>query len=241
MFLIRFQKTKEYILFCGKKEEVVLYWSTSMAKRRVQEYVKYTTEELDTYVKTAGSCVHRINTEMHLSMGPFVLGDFKRSLVSQISREHVGFYDSRLEGMILDVKRIKVLGREATQRADEPRIHVRIKADVYLFKPEKGAFMSGLVKHIGAHQIGVILYRVFSANLKLSFSGNYDDISLNDTVKFRITNYNLQSYFPSLEGELINLEHDTTSTTVARTLVSGNSVFFSSNWIFYEKKDFLLL
>lgn len=180
-----------------------------MAKR-LQEYVRYTTEELDTYVKTAGSCVHRVNTEMHLSMGPHVLGDFKNSLLSQITKERVGFYDSHLDGMILDVKRIKVLGRQGTQRADEPRIHVRIKADVYIFKPEKAAILEGLVKHIGAQQIGVTFYRIFNANLKLSHREVCGDINLNDTVKFSITNYNFRSNFPSLDGELLNLVQDPT-------------------------------
>lgn len=173
-----------------------------MAKR-LQEYVKYTTKELDQYTQTEGSCVRKINTDLHFSLGPFCLDDFKHVLMAHIVRSKVGFYDIHLDGIVLDVKNIKVLGNTGAMRADDARIHVNINADVYVFKPEEGAELTGVVKHIGPHQVGVILYRVFNANLRVTQKVDKDEVQMDQEVKFRIRKYNLQNVFPYIDGELL--------------------------------------
>ncbi|XP_023299392.2 DNA-directed RNA polymerase I subunit RPA43 [Lucilia cuprina] len=173
-----------------------------MAKR-LQEYVKYTTKELDQYTETEGSCVRKINTNLHLSMGPFCLADFKHVLMAHLVRSKVGFYDIHLDGIVLDVKNIKVLGTTGAMRADDARIHVNINADVYVFKPEEGAELTGVVKHIGPHQVGVILYRVFNANLRVAHKVDKEEVQMDQEVKFRIRKYNLQNVFPYIDGELL--------------------------------------
>ncbi|XP_061396325.1 DNA-directed RNA polymerase I subunit RPA43 [Musca vetustissima] len=173
-----------------------------MAKR-LQEYVKYTIKELDEYVQTEGSCVHKINTNLHLSMGPFCLADFKHVLMAHIVRNKVGSYDVQLDGIVLDVKKVKVLGNTGALRADDPRIHVNINADVYVFKPTEGAVLTGVVKHIAAQHVGVVLYRVFNANLRVGHKVNKEEIQMDQEVKFRINKYNLQNVFPYIDGELL--------------------------------------
>lgn len=173
-----------------------------MAKR-LQEYVKYTTKELDLYTQAEGSCVNKINTNLHVSMGPFCLADFKHVLMAHLVRSKVGFYDVHLEGIVLDIKKIKVLGTTGAMRADDARIHVNINADVYVFKPVEGAELTGVVKHIGPHQVGVILYRVFNANLRVTQKVDKDEVQMDQEVKFRIRKYNLQNVFPYIDGELL--------------------------------------
>ncbi|XP_013102067.2 DNA-directed RNA polymerase I subunit RPA43 [Stomoxys calcitrans] len=179
-----------------------------MAKR-LQEYVKYTIKELNEYAQTEGSCVRKVNTNFHLSMGPFSLADFKHVLMAHIVRSKVGSYDVQLDGIVLDVKKVKVLGELGAMRADDPRIHVNINADAYVFKPEEGAVLTGVVKHIGAHHVGVVLYRVFNANLRVGHKVDKDEIQIEQEVKFRINNYNLQNVFPYIDGELLTAQGET--------------------------------
>ncbi|XP_073823144.1 RNA polymerase I subunit F [Musca autumnalis] len=195
-----------------------------MAKR-LQEYVKYTVKELDEYVQTEGSCVHKINTNLHLSMGPFCLADFKHVLMAHIVRNKVGSYDVQLDGIVLDVKKVKVLGHTGALRADDPRIHVNINADVYVFKPTEGAVLTGVVKHIAAQHVGVVLYRVFNANLRVSHKVNKDEIQMEQEVKFRINKYNLQNVFPYIDGELLTAEGE---------VMKGRKINFKDD---YENTD----
>uniref|UniRef100_A0A1A9WXD5 RPA43 OB domain-containing protein n=1 Tax=Glossina brevipalpis TaxID=37001 RepID=A0A1A9WXD5_9MUSC len=176
-----------------------------MAKR-VREYVKYSTKELDLYAKREGSCVHKINTNMHMSIGPYCLADFKNILKAHILRTKIGYYDAHLDGIILDIKNVKIFGSLADMRADDYHLHFNYNADVYIFKPEIGAVLTGVVKHIGVKHLGVILYRVFNANLKFPYKLAKDDIQMKQEVKFRVINYKLHRACPYIEGELLTAD-----------------------------------
>ncbi|XP_069963174.1 DNA-directed RNA polymerase I subunit RPA43 [Bactrocera oleae] len=178
-----------------------------MAKR-LQEYVKYSIKELESYTKQGGSCVRKINSNLHISLGPYCLADFKHALSAHIMRRKVGYYDASLEGIVLDIKNIKVLSKSAALRADDPRIHVDVKADCYVFCPTAGAILSGVVKHIGNHHIGVIIYRVFNVSIRFAAKLNKEQFKMDDTVQFRIKNFNLQNVFPYIEGDLVTASGD---------------------------------
>ncbi|CAD6997877.1 probable DNA-directed RNA polymerase I subunit RPA43 [Ceratitis capitata] len=178
-----------------------------MAKR-LQEYVKYTKKELESYTKQEGSCVRKINSNLHLSLGPYCLADFKHALSAHIMRRKVGYYDASLEGIVLDIKNIKVLGTAAALRSDDPRIHVDVNADCYVFRPIAGAILSGVVKHVGNHHIGVIIYRVFNVSIRFAAKINKEEFKMDDSVRFRIKNFNLQNVFPYIEGDLVTANGD---------------------------------
>ncbi|KAL9928312.1 RNA polymerase I subunit F isoform 1-T3 [Glossina fuscipes fuscipes] len=173
-----------------------------MAKR-LREYVKYSTKELDLHTKREGACVHKVNTNMHLSIGPYCLADFQTKLKAHIVRTKIGYYDVSLDGIILDIKNIKVLGPLADLRADDYHLHINYNADVYIFKPDIGAVLTGIIKHIGAKHLGVILYRVFNAHLKFPYKVAKEDIQMDQEVKFRVVNHNLLHTYPYIEGELL--------------------------------------
>uniref|UniRef100_A0A0A1WUY9 DNA-directed RNA polymerase I subunit RPA43 n=1 Tax=Zeugodacus cucurbitae TaxID=28588 RepID=A0A0A1WUY9_ZEUCU len=173
-----------------------------MAKR-LQEYVKYTIKELESYTKQEGSCVRKINSNLHISLGPYCLADFQHALSAHIMRRKVGYYDASLEGIVLDIKCIKLLSTAAALRADDPRIHVDVNADCFVFCPVAGAVLSGVVKHIGNHHIGVIIYRVFNVSIRFAAKINKEEFKMDDTVQFRIKNFNLQNVFPYIEGDLV--------------------------------------
>ncbi|XP_053957999.1 DNA-directed RNA polymerase I subunit RPA43 [Anastrepha ludens] len=173
-----------------------------MAKR-LQEYVKYTIKELESYTKQEGSCVRKINSGLHISLGPYCLADFKHALSAHIMRRKVGYFDARLEGIVLDIKNIKVLGMAAALRSDDPSMHVDVNADCYVFRPVAGAILSGVVKHVGNHHIGVIIYRVFNVSIRFAAKINKDEFKMDDTLRFRIKNFNLQHVFPYIEGDLV--------------------------------------
>ncbi|XP_067620841.1 DNA-directed RNA polymerase I subunit RPA43-like [Eurosta solidaginis] len=179
-----------------------------MAKR-LQEYMKYTLKELESYTKQEGSCVRKVNSNLHLSLRPYCVADFKHALHSDIMRRKVGYYDVNLHGIVLDIKNIKVLGTAAVMRADDPRLHLDVNADCYVFQPVARAILSGVVKHVGNHHIGVIIYRVFNVSIRLAGKLNKEQIKMDDTVQFRIKNFNLQNVFPYIEGDLVTENGDT--------------------------------
>ncbi|XP_037710045.1 DNA-directed RNA polymerase I subunit RPA43 [Drosophila subpulchrella] len=167
----------------------------------LQKYVKFSAKELETYASSPGSCVRCITTDMHLAMGPYGMANFKHALHELLIRTRVGFYDANLDGILLGIKNIKVLGHTAGLRADDPIMHLIINADFYVFRPEVGAILSGVVQHISKYQVAAIIYRVFNTAIRFT---NKEDVAMEQEIKFRIKNFDIGNVVPYIEGEILH-------------------------------------
>ncbi|XP_034666022.1 DNA-directed RNA polymerase I subunit RPA43 isoform X1 [Drosophila subobscura] len=172
--------------------------------RILQKYVKFSPQELETYANNPESCVKCINTDMHLSMGPYGMASFKRALHELLIRTKVGIYDANLSAIVLGIKNIKVLGQTAALRADDPTLHLLINADFYVFQPMEGAVLHGVVRHISKHQVSALIYRVFNATIRFTNNKNTrEGITMDQDISFRIKSFNMANVMPYIEGELL--------------------------------------
>lgn len=197
--------------------------------KRIRDYVKYSLSELECYVKSKTSCVQKVNTPIHLNFPPYGLSNFKATLQDIIAQRKIGFYDARLKGIILDIRNIKVLGDVAALRFDDPAVHLNLLADCYVFQPQVGAIIKGLVKHISERQIGVIIYRVFSVSIRLK--GRVPrNVQLNSQIEFRIKKFDLENVMPFFEGELVgDLDDEDEDVSNTNSSFSKRAVKFESN------------
>lgn len=170
----------------------------------LQKYIKFSAKELEQYAANPESCVLCVNKDLHLSMGPYGMGNFKSALHELLVRTKVGIYDANLNGIVLGIKKIKVLGQNAALRVDDPTLHLVINADFYVLRPKAGAVLHGVVRHSSKHQISAIIYRVFNTTIRFTNKKqSRDGISMDQEIKFRIKDFNIANVMPYIEGELL--------------------------------------
>ncbi|KAH8238852.1 hypothetical protein KR038_004667 [Drosophila bunnanda] len=170
----------------------------------LQKYIKFSGKELQKYAANPDSCVRCINTEMHLAMGPYGMAKFKHAVHELLIRTKVGIYDSGLDGIVLGIKNIKVLGHTAALRADDPTMHLVINADFYIFRPVTGAILDGVVRHISKHQVSAVIYRVFNTTIRFTNKmHSRESLVMEQEIKFRIKNFDVSNAMPYIEGELL--------------------------------------
>lgn len=169
----------------------------------LQKYDKFSIKELEQFAANPGSCVFFVNTDLHLSMGPYGLRDFKNALHEVAIRTKVGVYNADLNGIMIGIKNIKALGQTAALRADDPALHVNINADCYVFRPRVGAVLRGVVGYISKHQISAIIYRVFNATIRLTSEKRVRGIAMKQEITFRIKEFNISNGLPYIEGEIL--------------------------------------
>lgn len=175
--------------------------------RRIRDYIKYTPGELIKYTETSGSCMKKINTDLHLNLPPSGMSNLKKSIIDLIADKKIGLYDQKLKGIILDVRNIKLIGNAGAMRFDDPMIHLNLKADCYYFHPTVGSVVKGVVRHISSRQIGVIIFRVFSVTIRLNENQKqWYGVEMNSEIEFRIKNFDLENMLPYIEGELVARE-----------------------------------
>ncbi|ALC38649.1 CG13773 [Drosophila busckii] len=181
----------------------------------LQKYIKFSTKELEQYAANPESCVRCVKTDLHLSMGPYGMTSFKHALHELLIRTKVGIYDANLNGIVLGIKNIKVLGQTAALRADDPTLHLLINADFYVFRPVPGAVLYGVVRHISKHQISVIIYRVFNTTIRFTNKKqSRDGILMEQEIKFRIKDFDISNVMPYIEGELLLDESQAQNKTI---------------------------
>ncbi|KAL7742046.1 hypothetical protein ACLKA6_018294 [Drosophila palustris] len=170
----------------------------------LQKYTKFSSKELEQYAANPESCVICVKTDLHLSMGPYGMANFKHALHELLIRTKVGIYDANLNGIVLGIKNIKVLGQTAGMRADDPTLHLLINAEFYVLRPAAGAVLHGVVQHVSRHQISAIIYRVFNTIIRFTNKKqSRDGILMDQEIRFRITDFNISTVMPYIEGELL--------------------------------------
>lgn len=170
------------------------------------KYVKYTKFELDRYVCDEKSCIKRKNSEIHVGFPPWGFANFEETLTNIISRDKIGKYDANLDGIILEVRNIKVLGTVYPVHDDDPYNHINIRANFYVFQPQIGSIITGVVKHISHGHVAVIIYRVFNVSIRFDRSVMQDLLHINQKISFRIKKFELQGAMPYIEGELTDTD-----------------------------------
>lgn len=172
------------------------------------KFVKFTKPELDRYVRDKNSCISLVNSEMHVGFPPWGFATFQETLTSIIGRDKIGKFDTKLDGIVLDVRNIKVFGTSYAVHDDDPYNHINIKANCYVFKPRVGVVVKGIVKHISHGHVAVIIYRVFNVSIRFTSDQVRDRLQINQQITFRIKRFDLHGAMPYIEGELLNIRVD---------------------------------
>ncbi|XP_055297668.1 DNA-directed RNA polymerase I subunit RPA43 [Sitodiplosis mosellana] len=182
------------------------------------KYVKYTKQELDRYVRDKNSCITLTNSDMHVGFPPWGFANFQETLTNIISRDKIGKYDSKLDGIVLEVRNIKVFGSVYPVHDDDPINHINIKANFYVFQPRIGAIIKGVVKHISHGHVAVIIYRVFNVSIRFNRAAVRYSLKINQPISFRIKKFDLHGAMPYIEGELMETNNAIKSETVKKHL-----------------------
>lgn len=165
--------------------------------------LKYTSRQLLGYVNDPNSCVRRITDRLHIGLPPAGLNNFKEAVVDSVNSEKIGRFDAKLDGIVLDVRNIKVLGNAFAIHTDHPELHVDLLADLHVFRPTVGASIRGIIKHIAKSHISVTIHRVFNVAIRLAAgSAAHSTLAVNAEIAIRVTDYDLKDTIPYIAGVL---------------------------------------
>lgn len=198
-----------------------------MSKHR-NNYIKYKRAELEEYIRHPESCVKKIRTVESLRFAPNVIGTFSDSIMRILSKK-IGKFDVKLDGVVLDFRKTKVLNTRSLVRADSTAMLIDVETDFYVFSPRKDVIVNGIVKHINRQSMetifSVVIYRVF--NVKVVFKGNVkqQDIVHDQEIQIRIKDFHFDNVIPFIEGEMVAaLPRRITFDDVADSGISESSV-----------------
>lgn len=165
-----------------------------------KKYCKYTKEELQEYCNDESYCVKCVDGTMHIALPPWGLKKFDETVRSIVSAEKLNRFDAKLNGIVLDIQSIKVIGEQYAVRNDSSSLHVSLKVKFYVFQPRIGAVLLGIVKHVALHHISVTVHRFFNVMIPIEMKNSA--LKTNMTVMVKLTKFDLDDSIPYFEGKL---------------------------------------
>ncbi|KAF5286109.1 hypothetical protein FQA39_LY16392 [Lamprigera yunnana] len=158
-------------------------------------------------VNDESSCVVVQEENYHLALHPFHLTNITSS-IRDILGEGVAKYNKKLSGILLGYENIKLLS-QGTIVDDSFFVHLDISANFYLFKPEVGKVLTGVVSKKSVDHVGCLLYTIFNVAIpKPPETDNHewigDTVDIGDEVPFRITFLRIDTRLPYIRGEFVS-------------------------------------
>nr|XP_034176583.1 DNA-directed RNA polymerase I subunit RPA43 [Osmia lignaria] len=160
--------------------------------------------ELTALLEDEDSHVSFEKFKKHLGLHPFHLTNLTAAL-NEILSSNLNFYDTELKGFVLAYKNPKLLTPLGDIFYDTCFIHIDIEADFYIFKPEVGSSLKGIVSKKGLDHIGVLVHKAFNVSIpKLDDEEDWvgDNLEIGQEVRFAITHLDFTSKLPYIRGVL---------------------------------------
>ncbi|XP_076170031.1 RNA polymerase I subunit F [Ptiloglossa arizonensis] len=140
----------------------------------------------------------------HYGLHPFHLTDLNAAL-NEILSSNLNFYDAELKGFLLAYKNPKLLSPLGEIIYDTCFIHIDIEADFYIFRPEVGCSLKGIINKKGLDHIGVLVHKAFNVSIpKQDDEENWlgNNLEIGEEVRFKVTHFDCSSKLPFIRGIL---------------------------------------
>nr|CAD7427398.1 unnamed protein product [Timema monikensis] len=112
-------------------------------------------------------------------------------------------YDNPLKGILLGYENVKTQTSSGLILYDDSLIHIDIIADFYVFTPEVGCHLNGIVNKKSSTHIGCLVYKVFNVSIP-----NEDwvgqTVEIGQQVTFQVTVLDMTGRLPYIRGKLIS-------------------------------------
>lgn len=158
--------------------------------------------ELEGLLEDENSQVHYERLNKHLGLHPFHLNDLSTAL-DEILSSGLNTYDTELQGFLLAYKNPKLLTTYGDIFYDSYYIHINIEADFYVFRPQIGNLLKGVVHKKGVNYIGVLMHKTFNVSILRPENAEKwpgDMVNIGQEVRFAVTHLDYNSRLPFIRG-----------------------------------------
>ncbi|XP_012267256.2 DNA-directed RNA polymerase I subunit RPA43 [Athalia rosae] len=166
--------------------------------------ITWTQLELKELLEDEESHVHYERSRRHLGLHPFHLTDLNSAL-REILSATINSYDAKLNGIIIAYKNPKLLSRMGSILHDTCYIHIDVEVDFYVFRPNVGDSLKGIVNKKSQDHIGILVHKAFNVSiLRPDGDENWlgNSIQIGQEIRFTITYLDIKDKLPYIRGSL---------------------------------------
>ncbi|XP_069697755.1 uncharacterized protein Polr1F [Periplaneta americana] len=169
----------------------------------------FSAKELRKLITAPTSRVREERRIRHIALHPSSLGDVKSAIHAALDSYHNKF-DEGFKGFILGYKNVKILTDKFTIINDDSYVHLDVEADFYIFTPEVGHELVGIVNKKSSDHIGCLVHKYFNVSLprpndELDENWPWSSLNIGDEVTFKINFCDFTGRLPYIRGKLLDV------------------------------------
>ena len=102
---------------------------------------------------------------------------------------------------------VNIISSEASLIADRPFLYLKVKVTYFLFQPEIGSILTGVIKEIKENHVVCVVHEIFNATIFQSTTLAWDvsTLKVGDNLPFEITEISKNTRIFFLKGKLASL------------------------------------
>ncbi|XP_047112997.1 titin homolog [Schistocerca piceifrons] len=177
-----------------------------MSKKSV---LRFTLKELNALIQDEKARVVLQRSIRKLPLQPYSLSDLQGS-IHEVLDANLAKFDHELKGILLSYKNIKIVKNIANVLYDDSRLYLTIQADFYLFRPEVGCVLRGIVNKRSADHVGCLVHKAFNVSIprpECETDGDWQGyyVEIGQEVTFRVESLDLTGSLPYMLGCLLDV------------------------------------
>lgn len=172
--------------------------------------IPWVDDVLQKLVSDPDSCIFLDQKRIQVVLQPFHLQDLK-SAVRDLLNESVDSYHKSLNGILLSYKRLKVVNKSARVAAETSGLVLDVEADFYVFRPEVGSVLKGVVNKVSNDHVGALLHHRFNISCprpsveskSVKWLGN--KVVMSQEVIIKVKEKDFAGKMPFFKGKLLEI------------------------------------
>eukprot|EP00090_Calanus_glacialis_P008489 TRINITY_DN16846_c0_g1_i1.p1 TRINITY_DN16846_c0_g1~~TRINITY_DN16846_c0_g1_i1.p1 ORF type:complete len:275 (-),score=109.52 TRINITY_DN16846_c0_g1_i1:70-852(-) len=150
------------------------------------------------------SSVTMVTTTVHLAVSPSSLNNLKAGVQGQLA-PNVNRYFPPLKAIMLGYDQLKLTSRTGALVYDSPQVHIDVQGMFFLFSPEIGGKIPGVVNKKSPGHLGCLVHDTFNVSL-LAGEGE-KEVKVGSQVMMEVTRVVWgHKSMPIIQGKLVNKE-----------------------------------
>jgi len=130
------------------------------------------------------SAVTKRSARIHLGLSPGTLSNIKQGLEAQLLPQINRYYPA-LGAILLGWDNLKLSVSTGLLIADTPSVHVDVNGDFFVFSPEIGSILPGVVNKRSERHVGCLVHNTF--NISLMSEKIDPNVKQGDQLKIKVT------------------------------------------------------
>jgi len=119
---------------------------------------------LTSLASAPSSSVTMVSSTVHLAVSPSSLNNLKAGVEGQLA-PHINRYFSPLKAIMLGYDQLKLTSRTGALVYDSPAVHINVEGNFFLFSPEIGDKIPGVVNKKSPGHLGCLVHDTFNVSL----------------------------------------------------------------------------